>query len=265
MRTDSFFFYFNIFNICILTYFFCLFSLNFLLFFFFELELIPKLFGHTSSIAYKSWCLHHKRYYHIVYDLLYVLRVGPKNLGALRFVVDSPTFLAGWMSILSHWSGRSPVKRQEGAHVQYESQDWVTTFNLFMLFKRITTILSRAVAAADVKYDGVDASKKKNHHMSSSNEELRLERLQKMNEELKVMRDNVRGNASLSKSIDYILSQSIEEDEGGAVMQKQNKTSELNARYQSVGVGNIHACNDVDYWMNACLYGCDHPSMYQPR
>jgi len=207
-------------------------------------ELVPKSSGHTSKIAYDSWCLRHKRYHHIVYDLLYVLRVGPKQLGATRFIVDSPTFLAGWMSILAHWSGRSKVKRQEGAHVAFENQNWVTPFNMFMLLKRISKILSKAVAQADVETDGSGSH--------GNDKELCQNRLRVMNVELDVMRDAVRGNASLSLTTPELNETTSHVD------------TSLNARYQSVGSGNVHATNDVDYWMNACLYGCDHPAIFQP-
>ncbi len=170
-------------------------------------ELTPKTNGHTSKISFDSWCLRHKRYSHIVYDLLYVLRVGPRNYGATRFVMDSPTYLAGWMTVLAHWCGRSRIQRQEGNHVAFEDQNWVTTFNMFMQLKRISKILSRAIAHVDVIQDGVPHAAQHNDDgggggssssTASSAETMRMNRKRTMNEELNIISTMLKRNSSLS-------------------------------------------------------------------
>lgn len=87
----------------------------------------------TMQVNCKSRSITRHRYAYAIYDLRYVLNAEPvKNV-----VLHNPIYLRYFLDVLYQFQAMDPIKRQLNIHVLYESNVWVSAFNVTLQISKL--------------------------------------------------------------------------------------------------------------------------------
>ncbi|GAA5930684.1 hypothetical protein JCM3775_003841 [Rhodotorula graminis] len=89
-----------------------------------------------------------RRYFQLFSDLTHLIQCAPVQ----RLIASSPHLLDDFAAFAALFQGMNPLSRAEGAHVEYESEQWSTAFNLTIQLARTC----RAFGAAFHPLDEAD-------------------------------------------------------------------------------------------------------------
>ncbi|GAA5908396.1 hypothetical protein JCM8208_006181 [Rhodotorula glutinis] len=73
-----------------------------------------------------------RRYFQLFSDLTHLIQCAPVQ----RLIASSPHLLDDFAAFAALFQGMNPLSRAEGAHVEYESEQWSTAFNLTIQLAR---------------------------------------------------------------------------------------------------------------------------------
>jgi E3 ubiquitin-protein ligase UBR1 len=88
---------------------------------------------HIGSIDLEAIAFKHKRHFHLLSDLGHIVANAPVQ----ETVVREPRFLEELATFLDLFTGMNPSTRAVSQHVEYESEIWVTAFNLTIQVSKV--------------------------------------------------------------------------------------------------------------------------------
>ncbi|KAI9304397.1 hypothetical protein BJ944DRAFT_86273 [Cunninghamella echinulata] len=94
--------------------------------------LLPEKYR-TMQVDCKSRSITRHRYAYTLYDLRYVLNAEPVK----SEVIHNPIYLRYFLDVLYQFQAMDPLKRQMDVHVEYESNLWVSAFNVTLQVSKL--------------------------------------------------------------------------------------------------------------------------------
>ncbi|GAA5842078.1 hypothetical protein JCM9279_002777 [Rhodotorula babjevae] len=97
-----------------------------------------------------------RRYFQLFSDLTHLIQCAPVQ----RLIASSPHLLDDFAAFAALFQGMNPLSRAEGAHVEYESEQWSTAFNLTIQVARTCRAFGAAFHPLDDNEGGADAAER---------------------------------------------------------------------------------------------------------